>query len=144
MNTSFFNIDRVGSVPVTDGGANFVNWCGGGTGSDNYGGCGVDGLGYFARRAMGSALANFSYGNRFNYSTIDNVETMAAGTAFVKIYHPDASTWIIIPDQVPPPPGVTDPSATAGEWSVLLDKSTTPGTVAAYQKMPFKMVVTKF
>ena len=144
VNTSTFNIDRVGSVPVTDGGANFLNWCGGGSGSDNYGGCGVDGNGYFTRRAMGSAMLNYTYGNRYNYSPIDNIQTMAAGTAYVKIYHPDSSTWIIMPDQVQPPPAVTDPNATAGEWSVLLDRTTNPNTVAAYQKMPFKMVVTKF
>lgn len=142
QNSSSFNIDRVGSVPVTDGGAAFLTWCSGG--ADNYAGCGVDDGGYFVRRSMGSAILNFAYGVRFNYSTIDNVATMAAGTAHVKVYHPDASTWIIMPEQVLPPSGVIDPNATAGEWSVLLDRSTTPDTVAAYQKMPFKIVVTKF
>jgi hypothetical protein len=144
VNTSSFNIDRVGTVPVTDGGANYLNWCSGGLGSDNYGGCDIDGIGYFVRRAMGSAMLDYSYGNRYNYSPIDNVQTMAAGTAYVKVYHPDSNTWIIMPDQVPPPPGVSDPNATAGEWSVLLDRSTNPDTVAGYQKMPFKMVVTRF
>ncbi|MFN2530744.1 MAG: hypothetical protein ABR555_05570 [Pyrinomonadaceae bacterium] len=144
VNSSGFNIDRVGSVPVTDGGANFLTWCNGGSGSDNYGGCGVDGDGYFARRAMGSAFLNYSYGNRYNYSTIDNIETVAAGTAYVKIYHPNVNTWIIMPDQVQPPPGVTDPNATVGQWSILLDRTTNPDSVAGYQKMPFKMVVTRF
>jgi hypothetical protein len=142
QNSSSFNIDRVGSVPITDGGSAFLTWCN--SAADNYAGCGVDDGGYFVRRSMGSAILNFAYGVRFNYSTIDNVQTMAAGTAHVKIYHPNASTWIISPEQVPPPPGVTDPSATAGEWSVLLDRTTNPDTVAAYQKMPFKIVVTKF
>jgi hypothetical protein len=142
VNSVGFNIDRVGSVPITDGGANFLNWCS--NGSDNYAGCGVDGDGYFVRRSMGSAMLNYAYGNRYNYSTIDNVLPMAAGTAHVKIYHPDANTWIITAEQVAPPPGVTDPNATAGEWSVLLDRSTSPDTVAGYQKMPFKIVVTKF
>jgi hypothetical protein len=49
-----------------------------------------------------------------------------------------------MPEQVPPPSGVTDPNATAGAWSVLLDRSTNPGAVAGYQKTPFKMVVRKF
>ena len=142
QNSTSFNIDRVGSVPVTDGGAAFLTWCS--SGADNYAGCGVDNGGYFVRRSMGSAILNFAYGVRFNYSTIDNVQTMAAGTAHVKVYHPNASTWIIMPEQVPPPSAVTDPNATAGEWSVLLDRSTIPDTVAGYQKMPFKMVVTKF
>jgi hypothetical protein len=144
VNSTSFNIDRVGNVPITDGGATFLNWCSGGSGSDNYGGCGVDSDGYFVRRSMGSALAGGAYGNRYSYSTIDNIQTMAAGTAHVKIYHPNANTWIIMPEQVQPPPGVTDPNATAGEWSVLLDRTTIPDTAVAYQKMPFKMLVTKF
>jgi len=142
QNSSSFNIDRVGTVPVTDGGSDFLNWCN--SAADNYAGCGVDANGYFVRRSMGSAILNFNYGVRFNYSTIDNIQTTAAGTAHVKIYHPNTSTWIIMPEQVQPPPGVTDPNATAGEWSVLLDRSTNPGTPVGYQKTPFKIVVTKF
>jgi len=134
-NSTFFNIDRVGNVPVTDGGASFLNWCN--TATDNYGGCGVDGTGYFVRRSMGSGT---DFGrHRYNYSPIDNVFPTAAGTAYVKIYHPDSITWTIIPDVIPPPPGVT---GTDGEWSVLLDTNT--GAVLSYQKMPFKMVVKKF
>ena len=142
QNSSSFNIDRVGNVPITDGGSDFLTWCS--DAADNYAGCGVDGDGYFVRRSMGSAILNFAYGVRFNYSTIDNIQTTAAGTAHVKIYHPNASTWIIMPEQVQPPPGVTDPNATAGEWSVLLDRSTNPGTPVGYQKTPFKILVTKF
>jgi hypothetical protein len=139
-NASGFNLDRLGTVPITDGGANNLNWCN--TSTDNYGGCGVDGSGaYFVRRSLGSGILNDSYGVRFQYSPIDNVQTTAAGTAYVRIYHPDANTWIIIPDIAPPPPSVT---GTDGEWSVLLDKSTNPGSVVGYQKMPFKMVITKF
>jgi len=139
-NTDGFNIDRVGNVPITDGGTNYLNWCS--SASDNYGGCGVDSGGvYFVRRSFGSAIDpsnSQSYGVRFNYSPIDNVQPTAAGTAYVRIYHPDANTWTIIPDQAPPPPGVT---GTNGEWSVLLDRSSNPGAVVSYQKMPFKMVV---
>jgi hypothetical protein len=142
QNSTGFNIDRVGTVPVTDGGTNFLDYCSNGV--DNYAGCGVDANGYFVRRAMGSAILDFAYGVRFNYSTIDNILPIAAGTAFVKIYHPDANSWIIMPDVVPPPPRVTDPNATAGEWSLLLDRTTDPFTVAGYQKMPFKIVVTRF
>ena len=142
QDSSSFNLDRVATIPVTDGGATFLNWCN--TAPDNYAGCGVDGGGYFVRRSMGSAILNFAYGVRFNYSTIDNIQTTAAGTAHVKIYHPDANTWIIMPEQVAPPPGVSDPNATAGEWSVILDRSTNPGNPVGYQKTPFKIVVTKF
>ena len=132
-----FNLDRLGTVPVTDGGPGFLNWCN--TATDNYGGCGVDNTGaYFVRRSFGSEILNYAYGVRFNYSPIDNVQTTAAGTAYLRVYHPDANTWTIIPDIAPPPPGVT---GTDGEWSVLLDRSTNPGAVVSYQKMPMKIVV---
>lgn len=55
-----------------------------------------------------------------------------------EVYHTDANTWTIIPEQAPPPPGVT---GTDGEWSVLLDRNTNPATVAGYQKTPLKIVV---
>jgi len=132
FNTAFFNIDRVGDVPVTDGGSNFLNWCS--AASDNYGGCGVDGNGYFVRRSMGSMID--AYGHRYNYSPIDNQFPTAAGTAYVKVYHGDADTWTIIPDAVPPPPGVT---GTDGQWSVIIDRTT--GAVQSYQKTPMKIVV---
>jgi len=144
-NTGGFNIDRVGNVPVTDGGPAFLNWCS--TATDNYGGCGVDGAGgFFVRRAFGSAIfpggGNTSYGVRFNYSPLDGgIMAITVGTAYVRIYHPDANTWIIIPDEVPPPAGVTDPFATAGPWSALVDKNTDPFTISSYQKMPLKIVV---
>jgi hypothetical protein len=143
VNFTSFNIDRVANVPITDGGSTFVNWCN--TAPDNYGGCGIDANGYFVRRNYGSAIniGSSTYGLRFNYSPLENHEPMAAGTAYVKIYHTDANDWTIIPDQVPPPSGVTDPNATSGEWSVLLNRNNNPATVASYQKAPFKIVVKK-
>ena len=132
-----FNIDRVGTVPITDGGSNFLDWCS--TATDNYAGCGVDGSGYFVRRSFGSGMqlsGNQSYGHRFNYSPLDNINPTAAGTAFVKIYHPDGNTWIVTPDIVPLPPGAI---GTDGEWSVILDRNT--GAVQSYQKMPLRIVI---
>ncbi len=143
-NATSFNIDRVGDVPITDGGPNYLNWCS--TATDNYGGCGVDGDGYFVKRSFGSMIdlsGGRTYGVRFNYSPIDNINPVAAGTAYVKVYHNDANTWTIIPEQAPPPSGVTDPGATAGEWSALLDRNTNPATIAGYQKTPLKIVVKK-
>jgi hypothetical protein len=134
FNTASFNIDRVGNVPVTDGGSNFLNWCSAAT--DNYGGCGIDGDGYFVRRSMGSMID--AYGLRYNYSPIDNHFPTATGTAYVKVYHADANSWTIIPDTVPPPPGVT---GTDGPWSVIIDRTT--GAVQSYQKTPMKIVVKK-
>ena len=144
VNFTSFNTDRVGNVPITDGGSAFLNWCN--TAPDNYGGCGIDANGYFVKRSYGSSLdinGTNTYGLRFNYSPMDNVNPGAAGTAYVKIYHPDANTWTMIPDQAPPPSGVTDPNATSGEWSVLLNRNNNPATVAGYQKTPFKIVVKK-
>ena len=83
-NSTGFNIDRVGNVPITDGGTNYLNWCSSAT--DNYGGCGVDGSGaYFVRRSSGSAIeisGNQTYGVRFNYSPLENVQPTAVGTAY--------------------------------------------------------------
>jgi hypothetical protein len=142
-NATGFNADRVGNVPITDGGSSFLNWCS--TAPDNYGGCGVDGNGYFVRRSLGSGIdvGNSSYGNRFQYSPFDLNNVLAVGTAYVKVYHSDANTWTLLPESTSPPPGVTDPNATAGEWSILLNKNTNPITVSSYQKTPFKIVVKK-
>ena len=140
MNLWFFNFDRIANVPITDGGANYLNWCS--ATSDNYGGCAVDGNGYFVRRAYGPTIdSQNAYHLRFNYSPLDNNTgiSLAAGTAYVKVYHPDANTWTLMPDVVPPPPGVI---GTDGEWSALLD--VTVPTVMSYQKTPFKIVVKKF
>ena len=137
FNATGFNIDRVGNVPITDGGVNYLNWCS--TATDNYGGCGLDANGYFVRRAMGSAMdlsGSQNYGHRYNYSPIDNQHPTAIGTAYVKIYHTDAATWTIMPDVVPPPSGVT---GTVGEWSVILNRNTSE--IHSYQKMPMKIIV---
>ena len=113
---TFFNMDRVASIPVTDGGADFQNWCNAGvvtdsagkvvpnatTGyyQDNYALCGKDLDTYdaagglvsrgrdFVRRAYGSTLSDDSYRVRFNYSPLDSVTgiSIAAGTAYVKVY----------------------------------------------------------
>ena len=139
VNFGFFNMDRVGDVPITDGGSAYLNWCN--TASDNYGGCGVDANGFFVRRTYGSTIdSQNTYHLRFNYSPFDNLSgaTLAAGTAYVKVYHTDANTWMMMPDVVPPPSGVT---GTEGEWSALYDLSTL--SVINYEKTPFKMVVSK-
>jgi len=137
VNFGFFNMDRVANVPITDGGSVFLNWCT--TATDNYGGCGVDANGYFVRRAYGSTIDSQSrYHLRFNYSPLDNGTglPLAAGTAYVKVYHTDVNTWMMMPDVVSPPPGVL---GTDGEWSALIDNSIP--AVVNYQKTPFKIVV---
>jgi len=138
VNFGFFNIDRVADVPITDGGSAFLNWCS--TATDNYAGCGVDTNGYFVRRAYGSTLdAQSRYHLRFNYSPLDNNGTsLATGTAYVKVYHTDATTWTLMPEVTAPPPGVV---GSDGEWSALLDASIP--AVVSYQKTPFKILVKK-
>ena len=132
----FFNIDRVGNVPITDGGPAFLNWCS--QSNDNYAGCGVDANGYFVRRAYGSTLTHNNEKVRFNYSPLD-IGTgiqLSAGTAYVKVYRADAITWVLMPEQVAPPPGVI---GTNGEWSAMLDINIP--AVINYQKIPFKIMV---
>ena len=137
VNFGFFNIDRVADVPITDGGSAFLNWCN--TATDNYAGCGVDTTGYFVRRAFGSTLDSQSrYHLRFNQSPMDGGTGLAVGTAFVKVYHTDATTWMLMPEVTAPPPGVV---GSDGEWSALLDASIP--AIVSYQKMPFKILVRK-
>ena len=139
VNFSFFNVDRVGDLPITDGGSAFLNWCN--TATDNYSGCGVDANGYFVRRAYGSTLDSQSrYHLRFNYSPFDigTGLALAVGTAYIKVYHIDANTWLLMPDSVPAPPTV---SGTDGEWSALIDNSFP--AVINYQKIPFRILVKK-
>lgn len=139
VNFGFFNVDRVANVPVTDGGSSFLNWCN--TATDNYAGCGVDANGYFVRRAYGSTLDSQNrYKLRFNYSPLDigTGLSLSTGTAYVKVYHTDANTWILMPEVTSPPPSVV---GTDGAWSVLLDVSIP--AILSYQKMPFKILVKK-
>jgi len=145
VNAIGFNIDRVGSVPISDGGTDFLNYCN--TGADNYGGCGVDAEGYFVRRSYGSSLdlgGNSNYGLRFNYSPFDNVNVGLGDTAFVKIYHPNANTWILRPEQVLPPAALSGTGATEGEWAAIIDRNFSPPTIVGYQKVNFRIVVSKF
>ena len=157
----FFNFDRIASVPVTEGGTAFGIWCNGGVqkntdGSialvnglrqDVYAPCGVDGDGKnFARRNVGFSLAN-NYDLRFQNSPIDSGR-LANDTALVKVYHPDANTWILEPDiqaytfaDYVTPAGVL---GELGEWAALLYNPNS-GTSSEVGKfiMPFRMVVTK-
>jgi hypothetical protein len=120
-----FNFDRVGSVPITPtnqtaseafAASQFctaapepisgfvVGKNPDGTYKDNYGGCGIDENGHaFVRRNVGISLddaTNDDYRLRFQYSPIDGNENgqLVAGTSFIKVYHPDANTWILTPE----------------------------------------------
>lgn len=118
----FFNFDRVHSVPVTtDAGFLTSQFCTDGVVygadgkiakntqgayQDNYAGCGVDELGAaFVRRHAGITLDGDERLS-FQVSPIDQPlkscdaePTNPACTAsFVRVYHPDATTWILRPD----------------------------------------------
>ena len=76
-----------------------ANYCS--TGSDNYGGCGVDSLGRrYVRRNVGIDLGDNSHSLRFQSSPIDspNGNPAAAGTAYIKVYRSNSTTWDLVPE----------------------------------------------
>jgi hypothetical protein len=143
MTTSWFvNFDRIASVPLTDGTPEFQTWCqapqqnpdgsfktyvsGGKTiPFDSYAGCFSDAGGWYARRCVGFGLAN-NFNLRFQTSPFGGNTPLAAGTSYIKVYHPTANTWILEPE--------------APAQSVLFSD---PQVATGYQPMPFKMAVTK-
>jgi hypothetical protein len=75
-----------------------------GTYRDNYAGCGIDENGWaFVRRNVGFGLVssgNNQMGFRFQYSPVDGGINAAnvSGTAFIRVYHPSANSWTLVPD----------------------------------------------
>ena len=145
----FFSFDRVGSVPITDGSFLSSRWCNepnsrnadgsfnfnGNQVLDNYQPCGddlsVDPIKgrYFARRNVGFSLVD-DYGLRFQVSPWESqVQGEADTTSFIKVYHPDANTWILEPE--------------APATSVLRDSSKKRAQPPTLLEMPFKAVVTR-
>jgi hypothetical protein len=160
--TKFFNFDRIASVPITDGGSAFMAWCNGGVqrnpdGSialvggqrqDAYAPCGVDGDGHFARRSGTFILAD-NYGLRFQDSPTDGHDPLANDTTFIKVYHPSANQWVVVPDtdactftDYVTPAGYF--TAATGELSALIyNPNNGPQVKVAQPIMPFRMVVTR-
>ena len=157
----FFNFDRVASVPLTDGGTPYQNWCNGGVqrnanGSiaknadgnyqDVYAPCGEEfdangNLRHFARRSAGFILAN-SFSLRYQNSAIDGLSTLADNTVLVKVYHPDPSSWELVPDTSSftyAAGGVFTPGT--GEVSAVIDSGN--NTVISHPIMPFRIVLRK-
>ncbi len=157
--SKFFNIDRIASVPITDwNNLAFVNFCGGAMDTpnvvrnsngtyqyDNYAGCGKDpdtydannnlipGR-YFVRRAAVFDLTN-NYRLHFLYSPLENQYFIAAGTAYLKVYHTDATTWELSPDQVLR-------NGQVSPWSALVNWSSGGSpSLTTYSAMPFRMVI---
>lgn len=152
---NFFNFDRVHSVPVTtDAGFLTSQFCTGGVVygpdgkiaknsqgayQDNYAGCGVDENGAaFVRRSGGVTLEGDERLS-FQISDIDqpllgcaaDPTNPACGADFIRVYHPDATTWILR----------SDGAATASHrvWA-----GGNAGYVfVAYETVPLEIVVTR-
>ncbi|MDO8678392.1 MAG: hypothetical protein Q7R30_07490 [Acidobacteriota bacterium] len=149
----FFNFDRIHSVPITTD-APFLTsqFCTGGVmyGSDgkiaknsegayqdNYAGCDVDEAGAaFVRRAAGVTLDGDER-LAFQISPIDhpaeacaaNPANPACGASFIRVYHPDATTWVLRPE----PAATASHKVWAGGSYVFV----------GYETVPLEIVVTK-
>lgn len=105
--SEFFNFDRVASVPVTQTtNTAFKDFCANGVVQnpdgtykyDNYAGCGVDENGSYVRRAVG-INAGTDHSFRFQNTGINPSGSLGAGTSYIKVYHPNAQTWILSPEE---------------------------------------------
>ena len=114
---------------------------------DNYAGCGTDGSGNFVRRTVGIGLddlsSNRDYRLRYQTSPLDGgFLTQVAGTAYIKVYHPTTSTWILEPE------GTDDPTTAAIEASAFgakLEYTVSGGFVnRGNYHMPFRFTLTTF
>jgi hypothetical protein len=158
---SFVNFDGVANVPLTpnesDAGApSLAMFCS--TIPNNYGGCGIDRLGnYYVRRA---AALDFNVGGdswlSFNKATPSSLESWkrslcAVGgdqrpceSSFVRVYHPNASTWILDPEPANTfsneYPGLDPTDAVATQM-----ETTRKGAVIYHREhvLPFRLVLTK-
>lgn len=152
----YLNFGRIGSVPVTVGNdAALDQFCAGGvdqatlqsaTPQDNYGGCGVDEQGkrYVLRYAGGTIDDSTPhYKLRYHLDQVDgasldgytgdcDVTAELCQVARVRVYHPDADTWIITPHDV----SANGPAA-AAFWEVVR-RGTGPILIDA---LPFRMTL---
>jgi hypothetical protein len=122
ITSKFFNFDRVHSVPITQAeNVGFVLFCGegivpgpdgrprkneDGSYQDNYGGCAQDTDGaWYVRRA--ATLTFYEGPNRGYYlyyqrSPLDGAcgnHPQNCEATYVRVYHPDANTWILRPEE---------------------------------------------
>ena len=150
FDSAFFNFDRIASVPVTvDSGNRFADFCGGRNAdltikldqanttppADNYAGCGWDAKGYFVRRNVGFQLPS-SRSLRFQNSPYDG-GTVATGTNYIKVYHPDPVTWTLEPEEV-----ATGKCGVLGSCAVLIYHPTKgPAETRGYSTERFSLTV---
>jgi hypothetical protein len=151
FDATFFNFDRVASVPVTDpNSAKFKAFCGvnadgsiklytKNSSNDNYAGCGFDGSGYYVRRVVGFQLGN-GYSLRFQNSPIDSRGTLAAGTNYIKVYHPTSKIWTLSPEETQASTGSCAEKPQCGALIYTPNKG--PAYVESYHSMPFEFSIT--
>lgn len=147
---NFFNFDRVASVPVTTAagflGSDFcsLGWARNpdgtvaknddGTWRDNYGGCGSDGIENYVLRGGGVSLDGDERLG-FARSPIDlNQPYPCPGDPvceadYVRVYHPDANTWILRPHDIA--------QASYSVWN------SGAHLFEGYQFVPFEITVTR-
>jgi len=162
----FFNFDRVASVPITPtnltDSQKFLDthFCKNGwkqidgfiveknpdgTYRDNYAGCAIDASGKaYVRRIVGIGLddpySSADYRLRFQASPIDGGSQgpLVTGTSYIKVYHPDASTWYLLPEfETNPTTGISDSIGAKLEY---IDQFYLRGTYS----MPFRFRLTTF
>lgn len=114
----FYNFDRVASVPITTS-VGFLTspFCKNGadpspngfvvtknlddgTYQDNYAGCAEDSSGNaYVRRNVGINLGG-NFRLRYQFSPIDSPggNDLVAGSSYIRVYHPDAKTWFLTPE----------------------------------------------
>lgn len=151
--SSFMNFDRVANVPVTADSEPFAAFCGGRNGdgsiildtpntttADNYGGCGLDAGGYFVRRNVGMQLTN-GHSLRFQNSPYGG-GTLAAGTSYIRIYHPTVSSWTLSPEDVPYGPDYHCGSIGSCGAVIYQPNGGVPATVQGYTIGRFQLSIT--
>jgi hypothetical protein len=154
----FLNFGRIGSVPVTEPANDNTaldQFCAGAvdkstfesdTPQDNYGGCGVDEHGKrYVLRYAGGTIDDDSphYKLRYHLDQVDgtsldgyngdcDVTPELCELAWVRVYHPDADTWIITPHDISP-----NGPAAAAFWEVVR-RGTGPILI---DSLPFRMTL---
>lgn len=162
---SFFNFDRVANVPLTTPANDFLvsAFCTtsntnpatppGPNGPDNYGGCDVDGTDTaFVRRAVTMQL-DFrddqrlllqrspwdSFTRNICPGTSADASYRPCLTSYVRVYHPDADTWILSPE---PRNELLNTDSTVPMAARLL-YGTKGITSIGEQPLPFRLLVRK-
>jgi hypothetical protein len=143
----------VGTVPVA-GTTAYSSFCAsvdstpfysdaGGLVHDNFGGCGTDDYGDFVRRAAFFRLADEEHRDfwaiQFNHypkNAAEQCGDACDGTAYVRVYHPDADTWVLAPEF----------KSELVPWTAAILEQTEAGNYGSYvpiglDSVPFKVTV---